>query len=683
MEQNCSQKRSVVVRFKRFSGKSFSAFHSMGRIVNIGVLAGITLSTVALHDAEAQQRKPNKVQESNDETELSEVMVTASKVATPINQVARQVTVITKREIASAPIRSLQDLLVYSAGVDVQQRGGHGVQADISIRGGSFDQNAILLNGVNLSNPETGHLSYDIPINLSDIERIEIIHGASGLIYGSAAFSGGINIITKKEVHERLYAQIIYGAHNTYSAEGRIALRTHERSTHSLSLGYKASDGYTDNTDYKQFNALAQSNLHLDDLNKVQVQIGYNRKAYGANAFYAAAYAGQYDETSNFLASARAELGTKNFRIIPIIYWNNTHDHYILIRNNPKAYENFHNTTNYGGNLILNYISKWGTTSLGTELRREGIMSNALGGEVILNPTTHYKRMGSRTNASLSLEHSLNLGETFSASVGALLNHNTQRQGVYELLPSINATYRPSRAWSISASWSRGVRIPTYIDLYYVGRVQQADPNLSAEHSQSLELSLKYRTSAFDAYATAFGLQGTNIIDWAKTNPSDAKYRSMNHGSLNTYGVEAGMRLRLAPFLSFLGTGAQLKLDYTYMTQKHDSKGLISMYAMRYLKHKLTGRLDVEPMKQLTTSLMMRYQERMGQYESGKSPSGVVLYSPYPAFVTFDARVAYTLTKQCELSMMFNNITNTRYFDFSAVHQPGFWASFGLTYRLR
>lgn len=682
MEQKSSSKQSVVVRFRRFSGKSFSAFRSMHRVINIGVLAGITLTTLATHEAEAQQRKPHHVsKQDNDETELQEVTVTASKVATPLNQVARQVTVISQREILSAPIRSLQDLLVYSAGVDVQQRGGHGVQADISIRGGSFDQNAILLNGVNLSNAQTGHLSYDIPVNLSDIERIEVIHGASGIIYGSSAFSGGINIITKKEAHEKLYAQIVYGPHKTYMVEGRTSFAS-GKTSNSISISHKGSDGYVNNTDYKILNILAQSNINLDSLSKIQVQLGLNTKDYGANTFYASPRGPQqHDKTDNAMASVRGEFTSGNFHLTPIIYWNRTHDEYMWDRTKPELLHNFHKTDNYGANLALAYTSSLGITSLGVELRQENIRSNRLG-EESSSSSSLYNKSASRLNTSVSLEHSVILGK-LSASAGLMANHNTQRSGKYEFLPSLSLTYRPDTHWSLSASYSQGVRIPTYIDLYYKSRNQDGNKDLAAEHSRSLETSVKYRSRALALYATGFALWGSNIIDWAKTSATDAKYKSMNIGTLNTYGVEAGLKVKLGQLLPALGEYTSLQVDYTHMKQIHDSDGLISMYALRYLRDKLTAKLDFNPWEKLYASCSLRYQKRMGEYESGQdATTKAILYSPYPAYLTLDARVDYELTKQIELSLMLNNITDTKYFDFAALHQPGFQTHFGLTYRL-
>ena len=175
------------------------------------------------------------------------------------------------------------------------QRGPHGVQADITLRGGSFDQTAILLNGVNLTNPQTGHYSFDIPLNLSDIERIEIVQGPSSLIFGASAFSGGINIITKKDPQTNAFVKMEGGMHALFSGEVRGAYKAKE-SVHSLSAGYKHSDGYIANSDYKIMNFLWQSSFDIEG-SYINIQAGVNDKKYGANTFYAAAFPNQYDDT--------------------------------------------------------------------------------------------------------------------------------------------------------------------------------------------------------------------------------------------------------------------------------------------------------------------------------------------------------------------------------------------------
>ena len=149
----------VAVRFRRFDRKRYAAFRSMHKVINIGVVTASTLLFALPDTAQAQKTiEPNRTGEEAS-VELEEVEVTASRAPIARNQATKIVTVIPAREIATAPVTSIQDLLEYAAGIDVRQRGEGGTQADISIRGGTFDQIAVLLNGVNLSNPQTGHYS--------------------------------------------------------------------------------------------------------------------------------------------------------------------------------------------------------------------------------------------------------------------------------------------------------------------------------------------------------------------------------------------------------------------------------------------------------------------------------------------------------------------------------------------
>lgn len=239
----------VAVRFRRFDRKRYAAFRSMHKVINIGVVTASMLLFALPDTAQAQKTiEPNRTGEEAS-VELEEVEVTASRAPIARNQATKIVTVIPAREIATAPVTSIQDLLEYAAGIDVRQRGEGGTQADISIRGGTFDQIAVLLNGVNLSNPQTGHYSFDLPVNLSDIERIEVVSGPSSRIFGASAFAGAINIITKTGKENRISTDNYAGMHKLWKLEAAINHAT----THfgqRLSAGYASSGGYIDNTDF-------------------------------------------------------------------------------------------------------------------------------------------------------------------------------------------------------------------------------------------------------------------------------------------------------------------------------------------------------------------------------------------------------------------------------------------------
>lgn len=663
-------------RFRRFARKSYSAFNSMHRVVNIGVVRGCAIAFLSISTIAAQQPTNGENQQKVMEKELDEVMVTASRVETPINQVAKLVTVITKEQIAQAPVQSIQDLLVYAANIDVVQRGGHGIQADISIRGGSFDQNAVLLNGVNLSNPHTGHYSFDIPINLSDIERIEIIHGPSALVYGSSAFSGGINIITKKDADYKGYANVGAGMHRLREVDVRGTTQTGIARS-SLSVGYNSSAGYIANSDYDIYNVLWQTRLRLKDESKIDFQLGYNDKKYGANTFYSAVYPNQYEHTSTYMGSVKGQFGSR-LKIVPIVYWNRHHDQFDLIKDNDYG-RNYHRNDTYGSNLIFSYQSKLGNTSLGGELRREEIMSSNLGLPMV-EPHRKYKKYDDRTNTSVSLEHIYNI-EKIVLSAGVLMNHNTLLNGRYRFYPAVSATYRPADKINISSSWSKSMRMPTFTDLYYKTLTHDTSNNLKPEKSESLELGAKYNSYFFSAYVTGFFLWGRDIIDWVKEKPTDEKWTSWNMSKIDTKGVEMGVKFRLGNLLPALGESSSLALDYARMNQSGNTKDLISIYSLNYLRDKFTAKFNHQIYEGFSAGWYFRFQKRMGTYEKYEDLKKVG-DEHYPAFSTLDLKMNYEY-KDLLFNLSLNNLYDTHYFDRGNIPQAGFWLMGGVSYTFR
>ena len=196
MQKTTFKMRHEALRFKHFSRKGYSLFSVLGREVIVG-----TLSVAVLSNAKAEGISTNEALAEDSlqrkELKLDEVVVTGSRAPLTQSEAAKIVSIITREDIDRAAVESINDVLKLATGVDVRQRGGFGVQTDISVRGGNFDQITILLNGVNISSPHTGHLSADFTISPDDIERIEIIEGASSRVYGTSAFNGAVNIVTR------------------------------------------------------------------------------------------------------------------------------------------------------------------------------------------------------------------------------------------------------------------------------------------------------------------------------------------------------------------------------------------------------------------------------------------------------------------------------------------------------
>ena len=194
MQQKLFCERKAL-RFKHFSRKGYALFAVAGREVLIGTLSVATLSHAKADGISViTEATGDSLQRS--ELKLEEVVVTGSRAPLTLAESAKIVSVITREDIHRAAAESINDILKLAIGVDVRQRGGFGVQTDISVRGGNFDQITILLNGVNISSPHTGHLSADFPVSPEDIERIEVLEGPAARVYGTSAFNGVINIVT-------------------------------------------------------------------------------------------------------------------------------------------------------------------------------------------------------------------------------------------------------------------------------------------------------------------------------------------------------------------------------------------------------------------------------------------------------------------------------------------------------
>jgi iron complex outermembrane receptor protein len=655
-----------AVHFKRFTRKSYAAFNSMKKVINIGVVSGSVLASMIISPCKAQSINENQQQKMIEE-ELEEVVVTAAKIETPLNETAKLATIITREQIERMPVQSIQDALVHIANIDVVQRGGHGVQADISIRGGSFDQNAILLNGINITNAHTGHYNFDIPINLSDIERIEIIHGPTALVYGAGTFSGGINIITNKKTNRLFYLKSEGGMYNLANIEARTAFAAGSTS-HTLSIAYDRSSGYIKNSDYAIGKALYQSRISLPKDAKIDFQLGYNDKKYGANTFYSAKYPNQYESTSSMLASIKGETGGK-IKLIPSLYFSRHFDRFELIKGSETG-RNHHRNDAFGANLAMNYSSILGSSSVAAEIRHESIISSVLG-KPMNSPQGHYKRYDARTNSSVTFEHNFTY-RLWSADAGILFYY-TDLTKKYSLYPSVNIAYRPSDQVKISASWSKSTRMPTFTDLYYTTETHNGNAGLRPETSESFDAGVHYTANAFKAYISTFILHGKDMIDWVKTNPQDAKWASWNHTKINTTGIETGLSYHPNRHI-------RLAADYSRMNQDADAQGLISIYSLNYLRDKFTAQIHHPLLPKLSAGWYFRYQKRMGTYEKYEN-SVKVSDSPFPAFSTLDLSIKYNL-RNVDLYINLNNIYNTHYFDRGNIPQPGFWLIGGIEWKI-
>ena len=610
--------------------------------------------------------------------DLSAAEVTGTRAPLPADKAVRLVQVLDRQAIQASSAQSVNDLLKQVAGVDVRQRGAFGIQTDISVNGGTEDQLTVLLNGINISNPHTGHLTFDLPVNIDDIERIEVIEGGASRVYGCQAFSGAINIVTRTDNDNHLQAHAYGGSYGTAGANAGLTLTTSDFNNR-LSGGYVRSDGGTYNDDFNKANAYWRGRYSSDHI-QATIQAGLSTMNYGANTFYGTGSDSQYEQNRRYLVSASAEYkGQVN---IPVqLYWNRSLDHYVWMRANPEAYQNFHQTNVYGANAGANTTWALGKTAIGIELRRENILSTRLGKELpegeqhkVPGHNAYYKYKDGRTNLGLYLEHNI-LIDNATISLGLLANDNTAVTGGMRLYPGIDISWRLGQM-KLFASFNQSLRTPTYTDLYYNGPGLEGNSQLKPEKSTDWHVGASFTAEGFNTQVKAFYRKGTDMIDWVKKT-GETVYTTAN-SDIDNIGAEMLTSVDLARLLPSTPL-RQLTLGYCYNFKHRVNTEQQASYASRltFLRHKLTATLQHNIFSHLDAQWNLTLKNRHGEFDNAKTGQT----QKYGTFATLDLKLTWT-RPHYSLYLQANNLTDYAYYDFANIQQPGLWFMGGLKLNL-
>lgn len=577
------------------------------------------------------------------ESEISEITVQGKFLNLPLKKVNENITVISKQELENSPAKSIEEVLAQFTGMDIRKRGANGVQADISVRGSSFEQVLILVNGIRINDSQTGHNSMNIPFDLASVEKIEIVKGPAARRFGQNAYAGVINIITKPSSDENIVFTASGGDFKTYSL-GVGANFGNTRSSNFIQVNSSSSDGYRYNTDYKINNIFYQNRYKIENGN-VNFQAGIQEKKFGANGFYATPAAkDQYEETQASIVSLGIDKNYEKWGLNSAVYWRRGQDMYEYIRNKPEIYRNMHIGNNFGAELNGSYRSDLGTTGLGLELRKEFLASNNLGHRERFVTQVFFEHHFS------FLENKLNISPGISWA-----NYDTDGNFFY---PGLDLGFDFSEHHKIYGNIAKVNRIPTFTDLYYVSKTEAGNPNLKPENAVSAEIGYRFQKQSFLGKISGFLRDSDNSIDWSKQNENDI-WRAENIGKIHTKGVEVELGQHFNSFLKSYSVG------YTFLESNYEQPtGLLSRYVMENLKHQFVAKLEVFFLKKFTNQLIYRYNERVstGSYQ------------------ILDEKLSYD-AKNYNIYIMVNNILDTEYTETFGVPMPGRWFHIGVSFK--
>jgi len=599
-----------------------------------------------------------------DTVNLSTITISDYYSPKTLKNTARVIQVIDKKEIASLPAHTVNELLSQIAQVDVRQRGVGEVQSDISIRGGTYNQVLILVNGIMINDPQTGHHNFDLPVSLEDIQRIEILEGVASNLYGPYALNGAINIVTETDsVKNNFFGKLSGGSFNSYN--GMISATYHiGQSNQLLSFKKSGSDGYRDNTDYQILHGFYQFNLPIKK-NKLMLQAGLNDKKFGANSFYTPAFPNQYEKTKTFFSSAKLS-GGKHIHYTPSISWRRHYDYFVLKRDNPEFYKNNHLTDIFQSKIPFYFTSNLGKTAFGTGIRKEIIYSTALGDTInptilIPNDTAHYQLGTQRENFYFFLDHSYKIKKLL-INGGIMVNSfNLESPKIF---PSLNLAYIFNSYYQWFGLINNAVRYPTFTELYYPGLQNKGNPNLKPEKALSIETGIKLNNEHIISHFSIFRRHSTDVIDWVKVSDT-AIWESSNITTLTTYGASFSFSYSFYNSMSRYFSLKKINTNYQYVTSEKNNIDYISHYALNYLKHQINLSLVSTLFKHFDWAIIFNYNDRNGTYYNENN-----IKTDYKPYEIFNTKLNYSLKNIC-FFVESQNILNKNYVNFGSVKMPG------------
>ncbi|MCF8302856.1 MAG: TonB-dependent receptor [Bacteroidales bacterium] len=677
-------KTSGKLAFRRWSRRKYGAFKTMGQQV---IIATAVLAFSLVFEAKTAKAQVDTAQITQ-EYDMDEVVISGERSPVLFSRLARIVTVLEKEEIEQAPVQDVNGLLEYVLNLDIRQRGNHGVQADISMRGGTFDQTLVLLNGINISDPQTGHHNLNLPVVLQYVHRIEVLKGPASRIFGVNAFNGAINIITNVDKQQSAGVALSGGEYGFMKGMASANIKT-GNFRHLVAASHKRSDGYLqdkelNNTDFENTNFFYHGKVAAWE-GELEMQAGYNDKTFGANSFYTPAYPNQFEATNTTFASLGYNLGFENFDLRPVVYYRRHQDRFELFRNNPPAWYSNHNhhlTDVWGANINGIVNPGFGQLALGVNYRNEHIYSNVLGEEMqehkaVPGQEAKFTREDNRNTTSINLEYSLNWNN-FHIATGAMATGYSET-GNARIYPGLEANYNIFRGLHAFGSYNEAMRLPTYTDLYYEGPTNIGNPHLKPEESNTLEAGLKYLDGVQRIQLGVFQRKGKNIIDWVKETEEE-KWKPRNLTEVDATGIDFSWEVSPQEIMEIIPVN-RLRVAYSYVDMEKSAENLISRYVLDNLKHKLAINLNHTIIGKLHASWGITYQDRAGGFIRYKDGS----YGEETAYEPFwlaDARLSWQ-ESHWKAYVEASNIFDKFYYDHGNVPQPGRWIRVGGSYEVR
>jgi len=488
-----------------------------------------------------------------------EVIVTATRLGSTTGVWKDRVRVVGEEEIDSWSGSTLADLLSRASVLDIQRRGP--AQADISLRGSGFEQVLVLVDGVPVNDPQTGHHNLNLPIVIDDIARIEVLPGIASSIHGPGAFAGVINIVTKSGTPEENVFRASAGSFSTHSSSVSVAgnnLKPDRKLAYSAraSACLERTAGHRPGTEATSL-VLSHGATIFHPGGLTRFRFGFQDRHFGAADFYGPWPSAE--STKTLLVFLSSVLGApENLEVLPRLSFRRHDDDFLLDRNDPTGFRSDHQTRVMGAELAFRMNETFlGSLVLGLEHNEQEIESSTLGDH-------GRRRFGVFFEHGIRLARWLHLNWAMRADWGA----------AEFLSPSVSLRIDPLKDLKVLLSAARGFRLPSFTELYYQSPANQGEPSLLPEKSTAADLTVVFQAAkGITLTASGFIKHDTNLVDWIKAIET-APWKATNVGSITSGGAE--LRIQVTP-----SPDTNLELGYTRLQLSKNKPAPFSKYVFR------------------------------------------------------------------------------------------------------
>jgi iron complex outermembrane receptor protein len=554
------------------------------------------------------------------------IVVTGVYQPVPLGEVDRPITQIDVRSNALVT-NSLEDFLRLDSSVDLQERGVNGTQADVAMRGGTFEQTLILVDGFRMNDLQTGHHNMDLPFPVDSLSDVEVLHGAGSALYGSDAVGGAINFITQPPPVTELRVRGAIGNFGVNQESGVASLVT-RRLTEQVNFARDYSSGFTTDRDYRDL-ALTSLTDFSTALGNSEIIVAHNDRPFGANLFY-----GPYDSwehTNTYFVGAKQDLG-KSTQIS--FAYRHHRDRFVLFRESPSIYENRHSLDSFQAAIR----------------RRQGISNNThiFYGVEGYDDSIHSTNLGDHSRGRAAAYVALDARAWNRLSFNIAAREEVYRSVQGQFSPSFSAGYWLNSHFKVRGNISHAFRVPTLTDLYYHDPTSLGNPNLRPERAWDFEGGLEWNAPhRLHGDVTVFQLREQDVIDYMRSSPA-VQWQATNIDRLHFNGFEGSLK---AP----LSSSQEIDFSYTAMHGYHEAMpGIQSEYAFWYPAQ----------------SAVISWRAQLPYGLLARSRVGVLDRYQYKTYGLWDVYLARN-TGRIRPFVQLTNLTNTSYQEVQMVSMQG------------